>query len=328
VSTTEPQVTVDAGLQRGIKRMRTVRASAVLGAFFGVLVFAANVALGSALAVVPALLVVTLLALVVVQTRLIGMLRRQERELSRPRMTAEDYRHLRDMEIELGWEPSELPASVAKPKFPAPPAPRGCECPDETRDTVWVHVPDRATWVASYCAACGRGTGALTSAGSVQPSGTAALSGTGTLSAKPAWDDVAYPSEASQHFAQLAKVGRKYCLSYCPICAERLDALMRASILAVPPDLGDSAGDLRRDMRDLNDLDSIRARRWLEMERNGRLVIRRGLPPSPHMPPGAIEGFRDSAGREWCRDADDLWWIKPVPDGPWHRQDKTGGGQP
>lgn len=100
---------------------------------------------------------------------------------------------------------------------------RACECPDETRDTVWVHVPERATWVTSYCAACGRGTGTLAATGSVTLSGsrTAALSGTGTLSAKAIWDDVAYASEAFQHFAQLARVGRERCIGYCPMCEKR-----------------------------------------------------------------------------------------------------------
>lgn len=37
----------------------------------------------------------------------------------RPRMTPEDYRHLREMEIELGFEPSEPPASVWVPVQPA-----------------------------------------------------------------------------------------------------------------------------------------------------------------------------------------------------------------
>jgi hypothetical protein len=78
-------------------------------------------------------------------------------------------------ELPAGWTP---PATV-----PVPHEPAACKCPGETRDPVWVRVPESATPVASYCAPCGRGTGTLTSAGSVQPSGTAAPSGTGTLSA-------------------------------------------------------------------------------------------------------------------------------------------------
>jgi hypothetical protein len=142
----------------------------------------------------------------------------------RPHMTPEDYRHLREMEIELGWEPSEMPTPVerssreaATPVTPAPP--RYCTCAEPS--LVEVRVPESATSVASYCAACGRATGTLTATGTVTLSGTAALSGSGTLSAKATWDDVAYPSEAAQHFAQLARVGREYCPSYCPICADR-----------------------------------------------------------------------------------------------------------
>ena len=77
--------------------------------------------------------------------------------------------------------------------------------------------------------------------------------------AKATWDDVAYASEASAHFAALARVGQEFCPSYCPICAGRLERLVRASILAVPPDLGDPVGDLRRDMQGLRDLERSRA---------------------------------------------------------------------
>jgi hypothetical protein len=41
---------------------------------------------------------------------------------------------------------------------------------------------------------------------------------------------------------------------------------------------------------------------------------------SPVPPPGAHDLTFDSAGREWCRDADDLVWNKPTPDSPWFRQ--------
>jgi hypothetical protein len=48
-----------------------------------------------------------------------------------------------------------------------------------------------------------------------------ALSGTGSLTARVEWDDVAYPSKASEHFAALARIGLEHCLSWCPICEER-----------------------------------------------------------------------------------------------------------
>ena len=129
------------------------------------------------------------------------------RVTGRPRriMTPDDYRRLRELEAELGWEPSE-------PLMPVPePARKTAAFRPETE-----------------CMQCGQGyeahrrTGTITSAGSVPLSGTAALSGTGTLSAKATtWDDVAYPSEAFEHFAQLARVGRERCIGSCPMCEER-----------------------------------------------------------------------------------------------------------
>jgi hypothetical protein len=168
----------------------------------------------------------------------------------RPRrtMTPDDYRHLRELETELGWEPSEMPMPEPARPTRGTGSPVACECVRHASDRAFAQGP---------CATCRQRarSGTLTATGPVTLSGTAALSGTGTLSAKATWDDVAYPSEAAQHFAKLAKVGLEYCLSYCPICAERLDALMRASILVPEPDLGDVRGDLKRDLRDLSDLD-------------------------------------------------------------------------
>jgi hypothetical protein len=107
----------------------------------------------------------------------------------------------------------------------------------------------------------------------------------GRLPAKAAWDDVAYASEASQHFAQLARVGREHCVSYCPICQD-FDRNARAA-------------------------EALPSQAMLSAK-------------SRECPAGAYDFHLDSAGREWCRDADGLCWIKPVPDGPWYRQNKTG----
>lgn len=41
---------------------------------------------------------------------------------------------------------------------------------------------------------------------------------------------------------------------------------------------------------------------------------------SDEMPPGSHDRGTDSAGREWLRDKDDIWWIKPTADSPWYRQ--------
>jgi hypothetical protein len=95
------------------------RAAFAVLAVLSTLTFAADVALGSfaALASVPGIAVCVLM--IVRNTRLIGSLRLQERELARPRMTPEDWRQLREMEIELGWEPSEAPAPEAGQTPPA-----------------------------------------------------------------------------------------------------------------------------------------------------------------------------------------------------------------
>lgn len=212
-------------VQRHVRQARVTRLAAVLGvarlaAVLGVALVALSFAVGPSPELAPtATVITTLLLLAVTQTRLIGTLRRRERELNRPRMTPEDYRRLREMEIELGWEPTEVPGSLASGGMVAlePRKPAACECGKSAEE----HARE---WDEQVIA-------------------------------KATWDDVAYASEASEHFAQLARVGLNHCLSYCPICAGRLNALMRASILAPEPDLGDVRGDLKRDLRDLSDLD-------------------------------------------------------------------------
>jgi hypothetical protein len=197
---------MSADVQRSIRRTRAIRRAAILGAALNAFALAVNLADGSALAFAPAAGIVALLVLVVMQTRLIGDLRTRERELNRPRMTPEDYRHLREMETELGWEPSEVPESLAAAGAVAlePREPAACDCGKSQEE----HARE---WDEQVIA----------SQGIPQATGPA-LAGTGSLSAKTAWDDVAYASEASQHFAALARVGREHCASYCPICLYRL----------------------------------------------------------------------------------------------------------
>jgi hypothetical protein len=84
--------------------------------------FVAAAAAGSFAALLAAVSLVFCVLMIVRNTRRIGTLRARERELNRPRMTPEDYRRLREMEIELGWEPSEVPASALAPSFTPPPA--------------------------------------------------------------------------------------------------------------------------------------------------------------------------------------------------------------
>lgn len=231
-------------LQRSIKRARVFRAGAVALITLNAFTLALNIAMGSLLALAPAALIVGLLVLIVMQTRMIGTLRRtqhlnwhaEQRELAVRAIrenTQSSCSHPAAVPVDLlltgervAWIcpdcNAELPAGW-KLTAKVTAAPSVCECPDETRDTVWVHVPERATWVASYCAACGRGTGTITSTGSGRPSGTAALSGTGALSAKARLTDgeVKDATEAAQHFAQLARVGRERCIGSCAMCAER-----------------------------------------------------------------------------------------------------------
>jgi hypothetical protein len=53
----------------------------------------------------------------------------------RPHMTPEDYRHLRELETELGWEPSEAPAPEAELPAESPHAACDCgECDDAARE--------------------------------------------------------------------------------------------------------------------------------------------------------------------------------------------------
>jgi hypothetical protein len=227
----------------------------------------------------------------------------------RPRttMTLEDWRQLREMERELDWELSEPPASVAESARPAPAAVECIRCGQA-----------RVTPVGGMCVPCRRQERRVMTATPIEPAGTA-LNGPGFLPAPmtgpggrwrplselpevkadggiPAeplienmrreleghapvtWDDVAYASEASEHFAALARVGRESCIvpARCPICAARA----------------------------------------LDTERELRAAI--GLPDA-----GAHDYHIDSAGREWCRDGDDLWWIKPAPGAPWYRQNKA-----
>jgi hypothetical protein len=438
----------DNDTQRRIKQTRRIRLAAVLAVALNALVLAWNVAVGSVVAIVPAACIVALLVLIVMQTRLIGTMRRtqylnwhaEQRELAVRAIRENTQRSCLhpdakpvdllltgervawicpdcNAELPAGWTPqttgtggggggeytapvrsvalSPLEAEAERKRYR-----RTCECRAEDRSIVQVRVPESATALASYCATCGRATGTLTATGSVQLSGTAALSGTGTLSAEgrqAACDcgkcgeyarHFGYPreqviasqgippakaperltdgevkdaTEAAVHFAQLAKVGLEYCLSYCPICAERLDALMRASILVPEPDLGDVRGDLKRDLRDLSDLDGAGSvptapmtgpgGRWRpvselpEVRQAGDETATEGIPAgplienmrqeleaqrevtSPEPPAGSYDFHFDSAGREWCRDADGLCWIRPVPDGPWCRQNKSGGDE-
>jgi hypothetical protein len=203
-----------------------LRVVIVLAAVLNAFMVAANVAIGSLLALLSTATVIGCLVVIVVQTRLIGTMRLRERDLNRPRMTPEDYRRLREMEIELGWEPSELPASVT-----APVAPSCCACAEPS--LVEVRAPESAAAAAVYCRDCGRrvrdhGRHPVRRPARIQGADSVwSTSGTGR-----GWCPACHQSMleargkvpsavAAEHFAQLARVGRKSCISRCPICAER-----------------------------------------------------------------------------------------------------------
>jgi hypothetical protein len=239
----------------------------------------------------------------------------------RPRrtMTPGDYRQLREMEIELGWEPSG----------PA------CDCGKSAEERA-------REWDEQIIA----------SQGIPGP----ALSGAGTLSAKADWDDVAYPSEASEHFAALARVGRERCIGFCPICAERdrprggtgrvtvvyhSGTANSASPAGSAPGGGGGGGTSESawhapgelpQMGQAGDgdvpegaLEGIPAALLIEKMRQELEAQREATSPEP--PAGSHDFHFDSAGREWCRDTSMWCWVRPVPDGPWYRQDKPGGGE-
>jgi hypothetical protein len=177
-------VSAVADVQRDIRRTRACRVIVVLLAAFSALALAAFTLAGFLAAPILSALVIGCLMVAVKQTRLIGTMKRRERELSRPRMTAEDYRHLREMETELGWEPSEVPGSLAAGGIVAlEPKPRPV-------GSVWsTGGSGRCT-----CPACQQ---SMREARGKVP------------------DDV-----AAQHFAQLARVGREHCTGFCPICQD------------------------------------------------------------------------------------------------------------
>jgi hypothetical protein len=176
------------GVQRHIRRMRACRVLVVLAAALNAFMLAVDIAAGSLSALLALVAVIGCLLLLVKQTRVIGTMRRRERELSRPRMTAEDYRRLRELEIELGWEPSAPPESLAPGGVVAlePREPPACECGKSAEE----HAREWDEQVREQV---------IASQG-IPPSRVA--------------------TAAELHFAQLARVGRERCTGFCPICQD------------------------------------------------------------------------------------------------------------
>jgi len=209
--------------------MRMFRAAFAVLAVLSTLTFAANVALGSfaALASVPGIAVCVLM--IVRNTRLIGSLRLQERELARPRMTPEDWRQLREMEIELGWEPSEAPALEAGQTPPA-------KVTGGTLTAFTGPLPDTAALSAPMTGPGGRWRPLSELLAENKAAGFTAAAcdcgGCGEASREFGRQlreqviasqgiPLAWVTTADGHFAQLARVGRERCIGFCPICSER-----------------------------------------------------------------------------------------------------------
>jgi len=293
-------------LQRPIRNLRISRAVDLAAAVL-LAVVANNLAaysLGAAFAL--AVPVAILLTAVVVQTSTIRRWKTEERAAR----------------LELAVRASG--AAVAGTTATADPelGPGVWVCAHPDAEPVDLSTGERVAWVCAN-PECGAGlpagwappaqvTGSLTASGGTL-SATAALSGSGSISAKALQSgdsrrltdgEAKDAAEAAQHFAQLARVGRESCIGFCPICAERHDPRGGSGRVTV-------------------------------VYRSGGVIAGAGggggtSASARHLePPEGAHGYRlDSAGRKWCRVAGDSWWIKPSPDGPWYRQDKPeGGGQ-
>jgi hypothetical protein len=274
-------------VQRSIRQTRRIRVAAVLAAALNALMLAVNVAHGSFLSLISvpfsATAFIACLSLIVWQTRLIGTYRERERELrelARPRMTPEDWRRLREMEIELGWEPSEPPADVEAPVTASPVRDDGeCRCLECRKRLLLSRIKARNSAIGDRIAEVERKIDQIESGSTAPETAPAPMTGSGGR-----WYPVSELAEhdavATEHFAALARVGRKSCVSYCPMCAGR------------------AAGP--------GTVETMRQR------------LEEGSPePEPEPPVGAYDRHFDSTGREWCRDGDGRCWIKPTPDSPW-----------
>lgn len=295
-------------IERSIRRTRKTRVAVVLLAVLNALALAWNVASGSALAFVPAACIAALLVLIVVQTRLIGILQRT--------------RHL-------NWRADQLELAA---KAVRENAQRSCAHANAEPVDLLL-TGERVAWV---CPDCNAELPAGWSPSVTVPAAVLSLSGAGAISARelsvPAapvgegapmtgpggrWrplSELPVPGDvAAEHFAALARVGRESCVSFCPICADRGRRETRPH--------GRSGGTGQMTVVHYSGTaDSTVA------AGGGGGSSASVWQPEP--PEGAHDYHLDGAGREWYRDAGDLWWIKPAPDSPWYRQDTTeGGGQ-
>jgi hypothetical protein len=187
-------------VQRQIRLARVSRVlftvpAVIFAALFAVHLASGAVFLGVLNAITAALFTVSIVLTTVRIRMMRGTLARTETSL--PRMTPGDYRRLREMEIELGWEPSEVPAGAGA----SPESSRAaCEC--------------------GHCDGSHEGPG-MRWFPDTRITESAPMTGPGGR-----WHLVSELPEvkaaiAAAHFAELANVGREHCTGFCPICEER-----------------------------------------------------------------------------------------------------------
>jgi len=231
----------DAGVYvRRTRVMRLVILSVILlGALLGTL----DAVAGLAVTFAPLAAVLFLIGVATFQTVAFGRMEASagrrypltepvlRRIAHRPRrvMTPADYERLREMEAELGWEPSEplMPGKVSSRAVPkvrplndsrvlAVQAAPYCQCGDD-RGTVEVRAPASTLPVAYYCTKCGHRLRELKAVIRAEKRAAAAA------------DRTIAETRAALHFAELAKVGREFCVSYCPICSHRIHEIAAGS---------------------------------------------------------------------------------------------------
>jgi hypothetical protein len=200
-------------LQRSIDRARSFRFAAVCGVAVDAFLIVANLARGPASALVPSVALVALLALIVLLTRQVRTLQRAQ-ELNR---------HAGRL---------ELAAKVAGIAFSS--------CPHFAAEPVDLLLTgERVAWVCPDCNAelpAGWAPGARAerkAPRSAKPhrGGVWSTSGSGRCTCPACQQSMREArgresaAVAAEHFAQLARVGRESCISYCPICAARQASL-------------------------------------------------------------------------------------------------------
>lgn len=312
--------------RRSIRALRASRATFLAAAVLGVLFASVLAAYSLGAAFAMAVPVAILLTFAVVQTSTIRRWKAEERaaRLELAARAGGAARQGAGTMAGFGLGMARLTAALGP-----------CAHPDA--EPVDLSTGERVAWVCAN-PECGaelpagwtppaQVTGTLTASGGAF-SVTAALSGTGSLSARGRrvacdcgksaeehareWDEQVIASQgipparmatdAELHFEALARVGRDHCTGFCPICAERDHPGGGSGRVTVVYHSGTADGAMTAG--------------------GGGGTSESAWQPEP--PEGAYDYHFDSAGREWCRDADDLCWTKPAASGPWYRQNKTG----